>query len=135
MIMAKARKPPTADTLAILRKRYIDGKPGMAALVEGERANARIAQAIYDLRTGMGLSQRAFAARVGTTASVICQLEDADYTGHSTGMLERIAAAVGHRLEIQVRFVPAPEKHKARGRGAAAEGKKAPPVRGTAVSA
>ena len=80
------------------------------------RANSRIAQAIYDLRTRLGLSQREFAARVGTSASVICQLEDAAYEGHSTKMLEKIAAALGQRVELRIRFVtdklkkPAPER-------------------------
>jgi len=41
---------------------------------------------------------------VGTTASVICRLEDADYDGHSLGMLRRIAAALDKR--VQIRFVP-----------------------------
>ena len=43
-------------------------------------------------------------ARVGTTASVICRLEDADYDGHSLAMLRRIAGALG--LRVEVRFVP-----------------------------
>ena len=41
---------------------------------------------------------------VGTTASVICQLEDADYSGRSLTMLQRIAAALSTRIEL--RFVP-----------------------------
>jgi hypothetical protein len=41
---------------------------------------------------------------VGTTASAICRLEDADYEGHSLAMLNRIAAALKQRVEI--RFVP-----------------------------
>jgi hypothetical protein len=41
---------------------------------------------------------------IGTTASVICRLEDADYEGHSLAMLRRIAAALNQRVEI--RFVP-----------------------------
>jgi hypothetical protein len=41
---------------------------------------------------------------VGTTASVICLLEDADYEGHSMVMLTRVAAALNQRVEI--RFVP-----------------------------
>ena len=41
---------------------------------------------------------------VGTTASVICRLEDADYEGHSLAMLNRIAAALDKRVEI--RFLP-----------------------------
>ena len=44
------------------------------------------------------------ARKAGTTASVICRLEDADYEGHSLAMLRRIAAALDKRVEI--RFVP-----------------------------
>ena len=40
---------------------------------------------------------------VGTTASAICRLEDADYEGHSLAMLNRIASALKRRVEI--RFV------------------------------
>jgi hypothetical protein len=45
---------------------------------------------------------------VGTTASVICRLEDADYEGHSLAMLRRIAIALKQRVEI--RFVPVKSK-------------------------
>ncbi len=48
------------------------------------------------------------ARLVGTTASVICRLEDADYEGHSLSMLRRIAAALHKRVEI--RFVPVKRK-------------------------
>ena len=51
------------------------------------------------------LSQRELAKAVGTTASVICRLEDADYEGHSLAMLRRIARALDRRVEI--RFVSA----------------------------
>lgn len=68
----------------------------------------RILQA--DLRTRARLTQRQLAKRVGTTASVICRLEDADYEGHSLAMLRRIAAALNKRVEI--RFVE--NKRKAR---------------------
>jgi len=53
--------------------------------------NAEIASLLYRLRTQAALSQRDLAKRVGTTASVICRLEDADYEGHSLAMLRRIA--------------------------------------------
>ncbi len=45
---------------------------------EQEVLNAEIARKIYALRTRAGFSQRALAKKVGTTASVICRLEDAD---------------------------------------------------------
>ena len=61
--------------------------------------------ALYDLRTRAGLSQRELARKVGATASTICGLEDADYDGHSLCMLKRIAEAPQKRVEI--RFVAA----------------------------
>ncbi len=64
----------------------------------------QVARKIVTLRTQAGLSQRQLAKLVGTTASVICRLEDADYEGHSLAMLNRIAVALNRRVEI--RFVP-----------------------------
>ena len=101
--MTKKREP-TTDAVEILHRRYFEGKPKMLALLEEERANAEIARKIYELRTKAGLSQRALAKLVGTTASVICRLEDADYEGHSFSMLRRIATALNRRVEI--RFLP-----------------------------
>ena len=94
------KKKPTSDAVEILYRRYFHDKPEMIALLEEERANADIAQKIYNLRTQAGLSQRELAKLVGTTASVICRLEDADYHGHSLAMLSRIAAALNKRIEI-----------------------------------
>jgi ribosome-binding protein aMBF1 (putative translation factor) len=88
--------------------RYIGEDKAEAASFEEELANAEIAGQIYELRTRARLSQRQLAAKIGTTASVICRLEDADYSGHSLAMLRRIAAAVSKRVEI--RFVPAGRK-------------------------
>ena len=85
--------------------RYISEDKAKAASFEEELANAEIAGQIHTLRTRARLSQRQLAAKIGTTASVICRLEDADYSGHSLGMLRRIAAALNKRVEI--RFVPA----------------------------
>jgi transcriptional regulator with XRE-family HTH domain len=83
---------------------YIGNDPQRAAAFEEELTNAEVAAHIYRLRTGAGLTQRELARRVGTTASVICRLEDADYQGHSLSMLRRIAAAL-HK-KVQIRFVP-----------------------------
>jgi transcriptional regulator with XRE-family HTH domain len=101
---AKNRKP-TTDAVDILHRRYFEGKPEMLTLLEQERVNAEVAQKVYDLRATAGLTQQELATRVGTKASVICRLEDADYTGHSLTMLQRIAAALGQK--VQVNFVPA----------------------------
>jgi ribosome-binding protein aMBF1 (putative translation factor) len=83
--------------------RYVGKDAERIEEYEQEVINARIAREIYDLRTKAGLSQRQLAARVGTSASAICRLEDADYEGHSLALLKRIAAALGTRVEI--RFV------------------------------
>ncbi|WP_206171078.1 helix-turn-helix transcriptional regulator [Phragmitibacter flavus] len=102
--MKKVNLKTTDDAVEILHRRLIAGKPERQAELEKIRADDAVARKIYDLRTKAGLSQRAFAKLVGTTASVICRLEDADYEGHSLAMLNRIAAALDKRVEI--RFVP-----------------------------
>jgi len=94
---------PTSKAIQFLHDRYIGNDPERLASLEGEWVNAEIARQLYDLRTAAGLTQRQLAQRVGTTASVICQLEDAEYEGHSLTMLRRIARAFGKRVEI--RFV------------------------------
>ncbi len=101
--MSKKRKP-TTDALEILHRRYYEGKPDRIAALEEAEANDTVARKIYELRTKAGLTQRQLAKLVGTSASVICLLEDADYEGHSMAMLNRIAAALNRRVEI--RFVP-----------------------------
>ncbi len=101
--MARRRKP-TADAIEILHRRYYQGKPKRLAALEEARANDAVARKIYELRIKAGLTQRELAKRVGTTASVICLLEDADYQGHSMAMLTRIAAALNRKVEI--RFIP-----------------------------
>jgi predicted transcriptional regulator len=68
---------------------------------EQELINVEAAQLLYDMRTKAGLSQRALAKRVGTTASAICRLEDADYEGHTLAMVRRIATALNRRLELR----------------------------------
>ncbi len=102
--MTKTKNKKTDDAVEILHRRFVAGKPERQAELEQIRADDAVARKIFDLRTKAGLSQRAFARMVGTTASVICRLEDADYEGHSLAMLNRIAGALDKRVEI--RFVP-----------------------------
>ncbi len=101
--MARKRKP-TTDAVEIMHRKYFEGKPGRLQELEEERASAEVARQIYELRQTAGLTQQELAKLVGTTPSVICRLEDADYAGHSLSMLRRIAAALDRRVEI--RFVP-----------------------------
>jgi DNA-binding XRE family transcriptional regulator len=115
--MSKKRKP-TSDAVEILHRRYYEGRPDRIAALEEARADDEVARKIYDLRTKAGLTQRELAKVVGTSASVICLLEDADYEGHSLSMLRRIAAALDQRVEIRFvsfrRKAPIPKRPVAR---------------------
>ncbi len=110
--MAK-KEQSTSDAVEIIRRRYFAKRSPVEfeKAYQEEKGRLDVAQAIYELRTKAGLSQRALAKLVGTTASVICRLEDADYEGHSLATLRRIATALDKRLEI--RFVPASRKARA----------------------
>ncbi|MDC0934807.1 helix-turn-helix transcriptional regulator [Pirellulales bacterium] len=102
----KSRKGSGAtDGLAILDRKFFNSK-AKQELLEQARADDEVGRKIYELRTRAGLTQRELAKMVGTTASVICKLEDADYGGHSMPMLRRIATALNKRVEI--RFVSLP---------------------------
>ena len=81
------KRRATTDAVEIIHRRYYKGKPERLAALEEERANAEIARKIHELRTKTGLTQKQLATLVGTTTSVICRLEDADYEGHSLSML------------------------------------------------
>ena len=101
--MAK-RVKPVIDGVEILHRQFYEGKPARLKNLEEARANEEIARKIHDLRARAALTQTQLAKLVGTTASVICRLENADYEGHSVAMLRRIAGALNQRVEI--RFVP-----------------------------
>ena len=51
LIMAKKKKRPTADAVAILHRRYYEGKPERLASLEKARANDQVARKIVELRT------------------------------------------------------------------------------------
>jgi DNA-binding XRE family transcriptional regulator len=92
------------DGLDILHRRYYAGKPERLEGLEAARADDEAAREIRRLRTEAGLTQQQLAEMIGTTASAISRLEDADYEGHSLAMLRRIAGALGFR--VVVRFEP-----------------------------
>ena len=101
--MAKRAKP-IIDAMEILHRRFYEGKPTRLKNLEEARANEEIARKIHEFRIAGSLTQTQLAKLIGTTASVICRLEDADYEGHSLAMLRKIAGALNQRVEI--RFVP-----------------------------
>ncbi|MGD0127679.1 MAG: helix-turn-helix domain-containing protein [Terriglobia bacterium] len=97
--MAKKREF-RSKALQFAYDRYVGEDPKLAAVFEEELSLADIATQIYNLRKRAGLSQRQLAAKLGTTASVICRLEDSDYEGHSLSMLRRIAEVLGRQVKI-----------------------------------
>jgi ribosome-binding protein aMBF1 (putative translation factor) len=109
-----AKRQINSDALQYTYDRFIAGDPDQQEYYEQALFDTEVASMIYSLRTKAELSQRALARKVGTTASVICRLEDADYEGHSLAMLRRIAAVLGKRVEI--RFVDAAKPKRARPR-------------------
>jgi ribosome-binding protein aMBF1 (putative translation factor) len=89
------------DAVEILKRKMgidPDTDPEMLQISE----DLRVAQMIFDARTEAGLTQKDLAQAVGTTQSVISQLESAEYKGHSLTMLERIAKALNRRVEIRL---------------------------------
>ena len=88
------------DALDQLVDKFVAGDPARQALLDEEIVNVEAAQLVYELRKKAGLSQRELAKRVGTTASVICRMEQADHEG-SLPMLRRIAGALNRRLELR----------------------------------
>jgi len=94
-------KKKTADAVAIIRNRYYKNKPERLVSLEQERLNARIARDLYTLRHQNNLTQKELAKLVGTTPSVISRLENADYSGHSLSMIQRIASALNRQVDIK----------------------------------
>ena len=88
------------DGLDYLIEKFVGDDPKRQAMLDEETVNIESAQLVYDLRTKAGLSKRQLARKVGTTASVICRMEQADYDG-SLAMLRRITGALNQRLELR----------------------------------
>src|SRR5438105_1955640 len=98
--MSKRRKRTITDALEIIHHRYYANHPRRLAELHEAIANDDVARKIQQLRTRAGLTQRQLAKMIGTTASVVCRLEDAEYEGHSLAMLNRIAAALNKHVKI-----------------------------------
>jgi ribosome-binding protein aMBF1 (putative translation factor) len=98
------KKAKVTNALEILNRRHPPAGEDIE-LRTAFRQQAEIAELIHEARSEPGLSRRELAKRAGTSASVICRLEDGDYDGHSMAMLRRVAEALGQRVEV--RFVPA----------------------------
>lgn len=96
------KREKTTDAVEILYRRYIKGDPEQEVSLQAERVNSEVACLIYDLRKDAGLTQKELAELIGTTQSVICRLEDADYDGHSLSILHRVAQALKQKLTVEM---------------------------------
>ena len=99
----------TTDALTILDQITGDDAE-MRHMIAEESVNAQVAQIICEARTAAGLTQKELAALIGSKQPVIARLEDADYDARSISLLQRIAAALGKRLDI--RLLPGAEERR-----------------------
>jgi DNA-binding XRE family transcriptional regulator len=94
----------SSDAFELIYNRYIKDDPARVASFQEELTKAEIAREICDLREQAGLTREQPAELVGTNASVIGDIEEADYEGDFLTMASRIATALHRR--VQVRLVP-----------------------------
>ena len=97
-------KKVSSDAYQWAYDRYIKSDTEMEKYFEELGVKADIARQLYHLRNQASLSREQLAALVGTTESVIEDIEDADYEGDFLGMASRIANALHRRVEV--RLVP-----------------------------
>lgn len=100
-LVAKQPRRHTSDALAVI-DRITGNDPKLRSAIKEATANAKIAEMLYAARQSAGISQSELAKRIGTKQPVIARLEDASYDGHSLTMLQRIAAALGKKLEVRL---------------------------------
>jgi transcriptional regulator with XRE-family HTH domain len=81
---------------------FVGKSPSRRAQADQAMEDAIVGHLIYQARVRAKLTQKQLADMVGTDQAVISRLEDADYRGHSLGMLRRIAEALGKRVEIRL---------------------------------
>jgi len=108
ILFAKLRTRGTGRTVIRAYTRSVGDQnehKGLAKMKKNKSktSNAEVARQIRKFRTAAKMSQRELAATIGTTASVVCRMENSNYRGHSLAMLRRIAAAFGQHVEV--RFV------------------------------
>ncbi len=70
--------------------------------VQAWRIPFEIGQLAYDARTAAGLTEQQLGEKIGVTAEAIHQLEEADYDGDALRLLERVAGALGKKVDIQL---------------------------------
>ncbi len=107
--MKRESRKTTTDAIAILDHMFFN-TPEKIESLEKTRREMMLGMKIYELREKAGLTQKQLAERIGTQASAISRIEDADYDRHSISLLARVAEALDVRLVID--FEPKPASAK-----------------------
>ncbi|MSO20777.1 MAG: XRE family transcriptional regulator [Acidobacteria bacterium] len=89
-----------------LVRRKSRGNPAFAKAFTAALQQIDLVLLVREMREEAGLTQSALARIIGSKQSVIARLEDAEYTGHSLAMLEKIAAACDIRLRLHAERKP-----------------------------
>ncbi len=76
--------------------------PRFKRFYDGELNRIRLAHRIAELREKCGLTQAELTRRVGTTQAGISRLENPNYHSYSLKTLEKVAAALGARLKVDL---------------------------------
>jgi transcriptional regulator with XRE-family HTH domain len=92
----------TQDNFADLIREKLAKDPDLARQVEFAASTLEVARQVYEARTAANLTQAQLAKKIGTSQSAIARIEDADYEGHSTRLLQRIASALGLALRVEL---------------------------------
>ena len=109
--VVKLASRTTSNALEIIDRKLIGSDSELRALVDEATLNAQVATSIYRARKAAGITQTELAERIGTTQSVVSQLENSDYEGHSLSMLRRIASALHMRVEMKLVPDPGEPQH------------------------
>lgn len=73
---------------------------------DDELGRLRLAYRITELREKCGLTQAQLAEKVGTTQAGISRLENPSYRNYSLTTLDKVAAALGARLKVELEEAP-----------------------------
>ena len=91
----------TTDGLKILDALFLRSSRTKRLLAE-ERERVALGDLIRESREAERLTQAQLARKVGTSQSAIARIEDANYTGQKLGTIAKIAAALGHQVEVNL---------------------------------
>lgn len=97
----KKKSYRTSDGRKILHAFFVNTRRRKELYAE-EAERVALGDLIRELREAQGFTQAQLAKKVGTTQSAIARIEDANYAGQKLSTIAKIAAALGHRVEVNL---------------------------------